>query len=103
LFVAIRPGIVFIAASAILLSNIAVADERQAPVTKSDPDRTTQNRSEPLPLPRDPDIAVREEFEAARAQNTVGSWELFVARHGGHPLAVQAKQELEKLQKKPSR
>ena len=83
--------------------NIAVADEREAPVTKSDPDRTAQNRSEPLPLPRDPNIAVQEEFEAARAKDTVESWELFIARHGDHPLAVQAKKESEKLQKKPGR
>ena len=103
MFIATRPGIVFIAASAILWMNVAAAHERGSPVTKSDPNRTAQNRSEPLPLPRDPDIAVREEFEAARAQNTVGSWELFIARHGDHSLAVQARKELEKLQKKPSR
>jgi len=86
-----------------LALSIAAADERGVPVTKSDPNRTAQSRSDPLPLPRDPDIAVREEFEAARAKDTVASWELFIARHGDHPLAAQAKKELEKLQKKPAR
>lgn len=60
-------------------------------------------RSEPLPLPRDPDVAVQEEFEAARANGTVAAWELFLARHGGHRLAADAAKELKKLKPSPAR
>ena len=58
------------------------------------------NRSEPLPLPRDPDVAVQEEFDAARAHATAEAWELFLARHGSHRLAAEARKELEKLRQK---
>ena len=63
-------------------------------------DRLAQTHSETLPLPRDPDIAVREEFDRARAQNTGQAWELFIARHGDHRLAAEARKELEKLRQK---
>jgi hypothetical protein len=60
-------------------------------------------RSEPLPLPRDPDIAVREEFDAARARGTIEAWELFIARHGNHRLAAEARKELERLKQRRTR
>lgn len=67
----------------------------------SDSRKTAQaDRSEPLPLPRDPDIAVQEEFDAARARGTTEAWELFIARHGNHRLAAEARKELEKLRQK---
>src|SRR3954452_24357222 len=37
-----------------------------------------------MPLARDPDIAVEEEYQIAR-QGTVQSLELFIARHPEHP------------------
>ncbi len=46
---------------------------------------------------RDPDIAVQEEFDAARQRGTVEAWELFIARHPDHPLATTARQELQRL------
>lgn len=46
---------------------------------------------------RDPDIAVQEEFDAARRRGTVEGWELFIARHPDHPLATAARQELQRL------
>lgn len=46
---------------------------------------------------RDPDIAVQEEFDTARASGTVEAWELFIARHPEHPLATTARKELRRL------
>lgn len=46
---------------------------------------------------RDPDIAVQEEFDAARRADTVKAWELFIARHPDHRLAKEAQQELRRL------
>ncbi len=43
---------------------------------------------------RDGDIAVREEFDRAAEINTVAAWELFLARHPGHPLAEEATSRL---------
>jgi len=70
----------------------------------SDLPKVAQSRhSEPLPPPRDPDIAVREEFDAARARATPEAWELFLARHGDHRLAAEARKELEKIKQKSAR
>ncbi len=66
----------------------------------NDPTKIAQARSEPLPLPRDPDVAVQEEFDAARAAGTAKGWELFIARHGDHRLAAEAVKELGKLKQK---
>jgi hypothetical protein len=46
-----------------------------------------------LPLPRDPDIAVREELDAARHAGTVAAYDLFLIRHGDHRLAETARRE----------
>ena len=67
------------------------------------PKLAQSGRSEPLPLPRDPDIAVKEEFDAARARATVEAWELFLARHGNHRLAAEARKELERLRQNRAR
>lgn len=69
-------------------------------VMAESPKPTQGGRSEPLPRPRDPDIAVQEEFDSARARATVEAWELFLARHGNHRLATEARKELQGLQKK---
>ena len=64
----------------------------------ADPPKFAQaQHSEPLPRPRDPDIAVKEEFDAARALATIEAWDLFLARHGNHRLAAEARKELEKI------
>jgi hypothetical protein len=70
---------------------------------KDKPKLAQSGRSEPLPLPRDPDIAVKEEFDAARARATVEAWELFLARHGNHRLAAEARKELERLRQNRAR
>lgn len=47
---------------------------------------------------RDPEIAVREEFEAAERQNRAAAYRLFAARHPDHPLAVEARRRAEALE-----
>jgi hypothetical protein len=56
--------------------------------------------SEPIPLPRDGDVAVREEFEAARRSGTREALDLFIARHPQHALAATARQERDRLTSK---
>ena len=63
-----------------------------------DPIRLAQDkRSEPLPRPRDPEIAVREEYDLAKGRGTVEAFELFIARHPNHALVAEARRELERL------
>jgi hypothetical protein len=54
-------------------------------------------RSTDLPRPRDPNIAVREELEAARHAGTVAAYDLFIARHPEHRLAQVARRERTRL------
>lgn len=42
------------------------------------------------PRARDGNIAIREEFDAAVAAGTLAALALFIARHPGHPLAIEA-------------
>lgn len=55
------------------------------------------DRDNPLPPPRDPNIAVREEYDLAVAAGTVAALDLFIRRHGDHPLADLAKRERDRL------
>jgi hypothetical protein len=50
-------------------------------------------RSTELPRPRDGDVAVRQELEAARRLNTLAAYDLFLARHGDNALARRARRE----------
>lgn len=43
---------------------------------------------------REGTIAIREEFDAARARGTAEAWQLFIARHPDHPLAAAAARAL---------
>jgi len=54
-------------------------------------------RSTDLPPPRDPDVAVRQELDAARRAGTLAAYDLFIARHDGHPLAEVARRERARL------
>lgn len=66
---------------------------RNAAANEAQPYKKAQS----VPLARDADIAVREEYEAARQQRTVQALELFIARHPDHPLAGVARADLERL------
>jgi hypothetical protein len=50
-----------------------------------------------MPLPRDGNVAVQEEFDAARKRRTVEAYDLFIARYPGHPLEAVARSEREEL------
>ena len=52
-----------------------------------------------VPLARDADAAVREEYEAARRQGRAQALQLFIARHPDHSLAAEARADLERLAK----
>lgn len=96
-------GACFYASLALLAALPATAEVLGSPqgvFPMNDPTKIAQARSEPLPLPRDPDVAVQEEFDAARAAGTAKGWELFIARHGDHRLAAEAVKELGKLKQK---
>lgn len=47
----------------------------------------------PMRKARDPDIAVREELDAARKARTLAAYDLFLARHPAHALAKVACKE----------
>ncbi len=53
--------------------------------------------SDPLPGPRDPEIAVREEYDIAIAAGTADALSLFIRRHADHALADKAQQALNEL------
>ncbi|RVL74202.1 hypothetical protein CN135_26880 [Sinorhizobium meliloti] len=48
--------------------------------------------------PPDYERAVRSEFEAVRAENTVQAYERFIRRHPGHPLVGDARKAISRLQ-----
>lgn len=43
------------------------------------------------------DIAIREEFDAARSAGTIAAYDLFIARHPDHALAEEARRERARL------
>ena len=50
-----------------------------------------------MPPARDPQLAVEEEYQMARRQNTLQALELFIARHPDNPLAAKARADLRAL------
>jgi hypothetical protein len=54
-------------------------------------------RSTDQPHPRDGDVAIRQELEAARRAGTLEAYDLFLQRHAGHPLAAVASRERDEL------
>lgn len=79
---------------AALISTACAA--REAPVNDRSPGHST-----PLPIPRDGQAAVQEEFDAALAKGTVEGWDLFIRRHPDNPLTERAKAERAKLADAP--
>lgn len=63
----------------------------------------SENRSTELPLPRDPDIAVRQELDIARREGTLAAFDLFIARHPEHRLAETARRERAELARRRPR
>lgn len=50
-----------------------------------------------LPPPRDPQLAVQEEFDGAKQKGTIAAWQLFLARHPDNIMAAPARRELNRL------
>jgi hypothetical protein len=50
-------------------------------------------RSTDQPRPRDGNVAIQEELDAARHLRTLAAYDLFLRRHGDHPLAAAARRE----------
>lgn len=61
-----------------------VVEERNAVTSIRTPDE---------PRPRDGDVAIRQELDAARRTGTIAAYDLFIARHPGHALADIARRE----------
>jgi hypothetical protein len=89
------------ASSTLLLDPAQIFRERQpfmvpnAAADEAQPGKKNQS----VPLARDANIAVKEEYEAARRQQTVQALELFIARHPDDPLAEKARADLQRLVK----
>lgn len=54
-------------------------------------------RSTDQPRPRDGNIAIQQELDAARRTGTVEAYDLFLARHPRHRLAETARRERARL------
>ena len=52
-----------------------------------------------MPLARNPEIAVEEEYNIARRRGTAEALELFIARHPEGPLAERARAELRQMKR----
>ena len=83
--------------AATLLVGLALAGSAAAAEMK-DP---RPGRSTVLPRPRDPNIAVQQELDAARRAGTRAAYDLFLERHPGHRLAKVAREEREALPRRP--
>lgn len=59
---------------------------KEAPLSDNSP-----GHSPPMPAPRDGQVAVQEEFDAAAKANTAAAWDLFIRRHPDNPLTERAR------------
>ena len=83
----------------VLLAGLVLAGSSvagAAAVRKPHPGRSTDQ-----PRPRDGDVAIRQELEAARRAGTRAAYDLFLARHGDHQLAATARRERAALAARP--
>lgn len=66
-------------------------------ILDASPDRGGGRSTDHVPA-RDPEVAVREEYEAARQADTAEAYRLFARRHPEHPLAADALRRAEALE-----
>ena len=57
----------------------------------------TPNKQDEIIRARDGNIAIQQELDAARKAATLEAYDLFIARHPQHPLAVIARRERAEL------
>jgi hypothetical protein len=82
----------------LLLTGLALAGgTSDAAVTKPHPGRSTDQ-----PRPRDGNVAIQEELDAARRVGTLAAYDLFIARHPDHPLAETARRERAAIAARPA-
>ena len=85
-------------ATPILGRNEPAMPDRSPMAKATDPARVVELfRGRTLPPPRDPELAVREEYELARQRGSAEALELFIRRHADHALAAEARKELERM------
>ncbi len=60
-------------------------------------------RTTPLPRARDGNVAIQQELVAARRAATLAAYDLFIARHPGHPLEAVARRERDELARRTAR
>jgi hypothetical protein len=77
--------------AALFLTGLALAGGGMSEAVAMKKQRPTHTT--PLPPPRNPDIAVQEELDAARRAGTRAAYDMFLSRHGDHPLAAVARRE----------
>ncbi len=53
--------------------------------------------------PRDGNIAIQQELDAARRAGTLEAYDLFIARHPRHPLIEAAREEREQIARRRPR
>jgi hypothetical protein len=53
--------------------------------------------------PRDGNIAIQEELDAARRAGTLEAYDLFIARHPSHPLMETARRERDRIARRSRR
>ncbi|MBX7249390.1 MAG: hypothetical protein K1X35_10160 [Caulobacteraceae bacterium] len=72
----------------------AAAFAAEEPTMSQPTDRTGPGHSEPPPPPRDGQVAIQQEFEAARRAGTAAGWRRFITRHPDNPLTPAARAAL---------
>lgn len=77
--------------AAFALAGLALAAGDAYPADAMKKQRSTHTRV--MPRPRDGDVAVQEELDAARRAGTLAAYDLFLSRQGDHPLAAVARRE----------
>lgn len=78
--------------AALALAGLALAGAADAGMSKRPPARSTDQ-----PRPRDGNVAIREELEAARRAGSLTAYDLFLGRHPDHKLAEVARRERARL------
>ena len=85
--------------AAALLAGLALAAAGATPGAAMKKQRAL--RSTELPRPLDGEAAAAQELAVARRTGTRAAYDLFLSRHGDHPLAAVARRERAALARKP--
>jgi hypothetical protein len=83
-----RIRILAVAVAGVFLAGAGRPEANEAKVKEQRPPRSTVLR-----LPRDGNVAIRQELDAARRAGTLTAYDLFLARHPDHRLAKSAWRE----------